>query len=63
MIIVVSDIHLAERANDPQVKADDDNFLEFLEYIASDQLKDGGGLVLLGDIFDLWRRDFVKALM
>ena len=31
--------------------------------IASDQLKDGGDLVLLGDIFDLWRRDFVKALM
>ncbi len=63
MIIVVSDVHLAERADDPQVKADDDKFREFLDYIASNQLKKGGDLVLLGDIFDLWRRDFVKALI
>jgi UDP-2,3-diacylglucosamine pyrophosphatase LpxH len=63
MIIVVSDVHLAERANDPQVKADDAMFLEFLDYIASNQLEDGGDLVLLGDIVDLWRRDFVKALI
>jgi predicted phosphodiesterase len=28
-----------------------------------DQLKDGGDLVLLGDIIDFWRRDFAKALM
>jgi UDP-2,3-diacylglucosamine pyrophosphatase LpxH len=63
MIIVVSDVHGAERADDPQVKCDDCNFLEFLNYIESSHLKDGGDLVLLGDIIDLWRRDFVKALM
>ena len=63
MIIVVSDVHMAERADDPQVKTDDGKFKEFLDYIISNQLKDGGDLVLLGDIFDLWRRDFVKALI
>jgi UDP-2,3-diacylglucosamine pyrophosphatase LpxH len=63
MIIVVSDVHLAEKHNDPQVKVDDAKFLEFLDYIASHHLSDGGDLVLLGDIIDLWRRDFVKALV
>jgi UDP-2,3-diacylglucosamine pyrophosphatase LpxH len=63
MIIVVSDVHGAERADDPQVQYDDSKFLEFLDHIESSQLKDGGDLVLLGDIIDLWRRDFVKALM
>lgn len=63
MIIAVSDIHMAERLDDPHVKVDDARFLEFLDHIATDQLKKGGDLVLLGDIVDLWRRDFVKALM
>lgn len=63
MIIVVSDVHLAEKADDPNVKEDDKKFANFLDYIASGPLKDGGELVLLGDIFDLWRRDFVNALM
>jgi UDP-2,3-diacylglucosamine pyrophosphatase LpxH len=63
MIIVVSDVHLAERADDPQSREDDAKFLEFLDHIASDQLKNGGELVLLGDIIDLWRRDFVKAMI
>lgn len=63
MIIVVSDVHLAEKKDDPQVKVDDAKFLEFLDYIASHHLKDGGDLVLLGDIIDLWRRDFAKALV
>lgn len=62
MIIVVSDVHLAER-DDKQTKEDDAKFLQFLEHISSNQLKDGGELVLLGDIIDLWRRDFVKAMM
>ena len=63
MIIVVSDVHAAERKDDPQVKDDDAKFLEFLNHIASQELKAGGELVLLGDIIDLWRRDFVLALM
>jgi len=62
MIIVVSDVHLAER-DDQQTKVDDAKFLQFLEYISTNQLKNGGDLVLLGDIIDLWRRDFVKAMM
>lgn len=62
MIIVVSDVHLAER-DDQKTKKDDAKFLDFLDHISKDQLKDGGELVLLGDIVDLWRRDFVKAMM
>ncbi|MBN1235889.1 MAG: UDP-2,3-diacylglucosamine diphosphatase [Methanotrichaceae archaeon] len=62
MIIVVSDVHLSERT-DRQTQKDDAKFLEFLEYISSNQLKEGGELVLLGDIIDLWRRDFIKAMM
>lgn len=63
MIVVVSDVHLAERKDDPQVKEDDAEFLKFLDYISGNQLKNGGELVLLGDIIDLWRRDFVKAMI
>jgi UDP-2,3-diacylglucosamine pyrophosphatase LpxH len=62
MIIVVSDVHLAER-DDEQTKKDDAKFVEFLDYISNHQLANGGELVLLGDIIDLWRRDFVKAMM
>ncbi len=62
MIVVVSDVHLAERAGDSKVKTDDKNFIQFLDHIAEDRLKDGGDLVLLGDIVDFWRRDFVSAL-
>ncbi len=47
MILVVSDLH----AGHPD--ADVPAFLEFLEACGS---IDGGTLVLLGDIFDLWRR-------
>jgi len=62
MIIVVSDVHLAER-DDRKTKKDDNKFLEFLSYISEDKLQDGGELVLLGDILDLWRRDYVNAMM
>jgi UDP-2,3-diacylglucosamine pyrophosphatase LpxH len=62
MIIVVSDVHLAQHPNDPDVKRDDQEFEDFLKQIAGDQLRDGGHLVLLGDIVDFWRRDFAKAL-
>ena len=47
MILVVSDVHAGHPA------ADVSAFLEFLEACES---IDGGTLVLLGDIFDLWRR-------
>jgi len=63
MIIAVSDVHMAEKKDDPQGLKDDRKFLEFLNYIGEDQLRDGGELVLLGDIIDLWRRDFVEAMM
>ena len=56
-------MHLAEQANDFQVQEDDQKFADFLDFLVSGPLKDGGDLVLLGDIFDLWRRDFVNALM
>jgi UDP-2,3-diacylglucosamine pyrophosphatase LpxH len=62
MIIVVSDVHLAQHPDDPDVKRDDQAFEDFLKHIACDQLRDGGHLVLLGDIVDFWRRDFAKAL-
>ena len=62
MIIVVSDVHLAER-DDQKTKKDDAKFLQFLNYISDNQLANGGELVLLGDIIDLWRRDFIKAMM
>jgi UDP-2,3-diacylglucosamine pyrophosphatase LpxH len=63
MIVVVSDVHLAQRADDPQTKKDDAEFLKFLDYVATDLLKNGGELVLLGDIIDLWQRDFIKAML
>jgi UDP-2,3-diacylglucosamine pyrophosphatase LpxH len=47
VILVVSDLHAGHPA------ADLPAFLEFLEACES---IDGGTLVLLGDIFDLWRR-------
>ncbi|HII06692.1 MAG TPA: UDP-2,3-diacylglucosamine diphosphatase [Methanotrichaceae archaeon] len=63
MIVVVSDVHLAEKQNDAKVEKDDREFLEFLNHIKDDQLSDGGDLVILGDMVDFWRRDFAKALM
>lgn len=63
MIIAVSDIHLAEHANDLVTKRDDDLFVSFLEYIRDDQLSQGGRLIILGDLIDYWRRDFTKALI
>lgn len=63
MIVVVSDVHLAEKPNDAKVEKDDREFLEFLNHIKDDQLSDGGDLVILGDMVDFLRRDFAKALM
>lgn len=53
MIITVSDVHLGEDGFSKQ----DLQFSKFLEFIKDDELKDGGHLVLLGDIFDFWRKD------
>ncbi len=47
MILVVSDLHAGHP--DADVPA-------FLEFLAACESIDGGTLVLLGDIFDLWRR-------
>ncbi|MDD2754369.1 MAG: metallophosphoesterase [Methanothrix sp.] len=54
-VIVVSDLHLAEK-NDQKCTKDESNFVNFIEYIASNQLNNGGDLILLGDTFDFWRR-------
>ncbi len=72
MILVVSDVHLAEIPKDSEndrnvvlkdlLSEDDKQFLDFLRYIKSHQLSEGGELVLLGDVVDFWRRDFAKAL-
>lgn len=63
MIVVVSDVHLAERSKDDKVVRDDREFLDFLNYAKDELLSDGGHLVILGDLIDFWRRDFAKALI
>jgi len=72
MIVVVSDVHLAEISKDSEddrnvdleglLSEDDKQFLKFLRYLKAHQLSDGDDLVLLGDLVDFWRRDFAKAL-
>ncbi len=56
MIISVSDVHLGEEG----FRKEDKQFSKFLEFVKDDALKDGGHLVLLGDIFDFWRKDSAK---
>jgi len=63
MIVVISDVHLAEKSKDKKVERDDREFLAFLNHVKDDLLSDGGDLVILGDLIDFWRRDFAKALM
>ncbi len=58
MIIAVSDVHLGEAGFQEQ----DRQFSNFLDYVQNSLLKEGGDLVLLGDIFDFWRRDSVDVL-
>jgi UDP-2,3-diacylglucosamine pyrophosphatase LpxH len=58
MIISVSDIHLGEDGYQDQ----DRQFSKFLDFVKDDALKDGGYLVLLGDIFDFWRKDSREIL-
>jgi UDP-2,3-diacylglucosamine pyrophosphatase LpxH len=40
---------------------DDCVFSKFLCYLAENQFREGGDLVLLGDFIDLWRSDFVQV--
>jgi UDP-2,3-diacylglucosamine pyrophosphatase LpxH len=40
----------------------DKQFSSFLDYVREDLLNEGGDFVLLGDIFDFWRKDFVEIL-
>ncbi len=58
MIIAVSDVHLGETGFQEQ----DRQFSNFLDYVQNSLLKEGGDLVLLGDIFDFWRGDSVEVL-
>ncbi len=58
MIISVSDVHLGEDGCQSQ----DKQFSRFLDFVRSDALSSGGHLVLLGDIFDFWRKDSIKIL-
>jgi UDP-2,3-diacylglucosamine pyrophosphatase LpxH len=58
MIIAVSDVHLGEDKYQEQ----DGQFSSFLDYVRDGLLKDGGHFVLLGDIFDFWRKDSVDIL-
>jgi UDP-2,3-diacylglucosamine pyrophosphatase LpxH len=53
-IVAVSDVHLGMEG------ANEGNFIEFLEHLDFGEVKH---LVLLGDIIDLWRRDFTNAFM
>lgn len=52
-IVAVSDVHLGMK------EAKEDKFREFIEFIASRKVEH---FVLLGDIIDIWRRDFTKAV-
>ena len=63
MIVVVSDVHMAEKKiRGNKLLKDDQEFLEFLKVLRTDYMSSGGDLVLLGDVIDFWRRDFAKAL-
>ena len=62
-IVVISDVHLAERPKDKKVETDDREFFLFLSKARDELLSEGGHLVILGDFIDFWRRDFAKALL
>jgi UDP-2,3-diacylglucosamine pyrophosphatase LpxH len=58
VIISVSDVHLGQEGYSEQ----DKQFLKFLKYVKNDVLRNGGHLVLLGDIFDFWALGSAKIL-
>jgi UDP-2,3-diacylglucosamine pyrophosphatase LpxH len=53
MIVAVSDVHLG------QPESNHDAFIRFLDLVDTEQVDH---LVLLGDIFDFWRRDLVEVV-
>lgn len=59
MIVAVSDIHLGL----DQKYFREQHFKNFLIYLRDNLFEDGGDLVLLGDIFDFWRRDLCDVLI
>lgn len=59
MIIAVSDLHLGISQDDPRER----RFNNFLTYLKENLLREGGDLVLLGDIFDFWMRDLGDVLL
>jgi UDP-2,3-diacylglucosamine pyrophosphatase LpxH len=58
MIVAVSDVHLGEEG----YKEQDEQFSNFIDYARDDLLTEGGDFVLVGDIFDFWRKDSVEIL-
>jgi UDP-2,3-diacylglucosamine pyrophosphatase LpxH len=54
MILAVSDMHIGYE------KSNKDDFLRFLDEIKGEKIDH---LVLLGDVFDFWRRNSVKTLI
>jgi UDP-2,3-diacylglucosamine pyrophosphatase LpxH len=62
IVIVVADVHLSEK-DDDKSKQDDKYFKNFIEYLSSNQLSNGGDLVLLGDTFDFWRSPESTTIM
>ncbi len=59
MIVAVSDIHLGIKQNDPRER----HFRNFLVHLQDNILEQGDDLVLLGDIFDFWRRDLDDVML
>ena len=54
MILAVSDMHIGYE------KSNKDDFLRFLDEFKSEKIDH---FVLLGDVFDFWRRNSVKAII
>ncbi len=54
MIVAVSDMHIGYE------KSNKDDFLRFLDEIKSEKIDH---FVLIGDVFDFWRRNSVKAIL
>ncbi len=59
MIVAVSDIHLGMKPNDPRER----RFKNFLIHLRDNILEQEDNFVLLGDIFDFWRRDIDDVML
>lgn len=57
MIIAISDVHLGYE------KSDKDNFKRFIDNYVSEELNKADHFVLLGDIFDFWRRKNIDTVL